>query len=38
MCVGLKIKQGHCIEDTTGFAGGGDAGGRAGGKERSTEA
>jgi hypothetical protein len=32
------MKQGHCIEDTAGFAGGGDAGGQAGGKARSTEA
>jgi hypothetical protein len=32
------MKQGHCIEDTAGFAGSGDAGGQAGGKARSTEA
>jgi hypothetical protein len=32
------MKQGHCIEDTSGFAEGGDAGGQAGGKARSTEA
>jgi hypothetical protein len=32
------MKQGHCIEDTAGFAEGGDAGGQAGGKARSTEA
>ena len=36
--VKLKLIQGHCIEDTAGFAGGGDAGGQAGGKARSTEA
>jgi hypothetical protein len=28
--VKYKMKQGHCIEDTAGFAGGGDAGGQAG--------
>jgi hypothetical protein len=33
-----KMKQGHCIEDTAAFAGGGDAGRQAGGKARSTEA
>jgi hypothetical protein len=33
-----KIKQGHCIKDTAGFAKGVDAGGLAGGKARSTEA
>ena len=32
------MKQGHCIEDTAGFAEGGDAGGQAGGKKRSTGA
>ena len=32
------MKQSHCIEDTAGFAEGGDAGGQAGGKARSTEA
>jgi hypothetical protein len=32
------MKQGHCIEDTAGFAEGGDAGGQAGGKARSTGA
>ena len=32
------MKQGHCIEDTAGFAEGGDAGGKAGGKARSTGA
>jgi hypothetical protein len=32
------MKQGHCIEDTAGFAEGGAAGGQAGGKARSTEA
>jgi hypothetical protein len=33
-----QMKQGRCIEDTAGFAKGGDAGGQAGGKARSTEA
>jgi hypothetical protein len=33
-----KIKQCRCIKDTAGFAKGGDAGGQAGGKARSTEA
>jgi hypothetical protein len=32
------MKQDHCIEDTAGFAEGGDAGGQAGGKARSTVA
>jgi hypothetical protein len=32
------MKQSHCIEDTENFAVGGDAGGQAGGKARSTEA
>jgi hypothetical protein len=32
------MKQSHCIEDTAGFAEGGDAGGQAGGKARITEA
>jgi hypothetical protein len=32
------MKQGHCIEDTAGFAEGGDAGGQAGGNARSTKA
>ena len=32
------MKQSHCIEDTAGYAEGGDAGGQAGGKARSTEA
>ena len=34
----IKIKQGHFIEDTAGFAGGSDAGGQVGGKARNTEA
>jgi hypothetical protein len=33
-----KNKQGHCIEDTAGFAGGGDASRQAGGKARSKGA
>jgi hypothetical protein len=32
------MKQGHCIEDTAGYAEGGDAGGQAGGKAKSAEA
>jgi hypothetical protein len=36
--INKKIKQGRCIEDTAGFAKGGDAGGQAGGKARSKEA
>ena len=32
------MKQSNCIEDPAGFAEGGDAGGQAGGKARSTEA
>jgi hypothetical protein len=32
------MKQSRCIEDPAGFAEGGDAGGQAGGKARSTEA
>jgi hypothetical protein len=31
------MKQGHCIEDTAGFAGGSNAGGQAGGKARSQK-
>jgi hypothetical protein len=31
------MKQSHCIEDKAGFAEGGDAGGQAGGKARSTK-
>jgi hypothetical protein len=33
-----KMKQGHSVEDTAGFAGGGDAGGQEGGKARRKEA
>jgi hypothetical protein len=33
-----KAGVGLCIEDTVGFAKGGDAGGQAGGKARSTDA
>jgi hypothetical protein len=32
------MKQGRCIEDTAGFAEGGNAGGQSDGKARSTEA
>jgi hypothetical protein len=37
-CPLKKKKKGRCIEDTAGFAKGGDAGGQAGGKARTTEA